>query len=116
QVLDNIISNALKYSPDGGMVRFALWTENDEMKVSISDEGMGIPQENVDRIFDRFYRADRARSRAMGGTGLGLAIAKEMVVAHGGRIRAESEEGKGTTIILTLPYEESDVEDGEWDE
>ena len=116
QVLDNIISNALKYSPDGGMVRFVLWTENDEMKVSISDEGMGIPQENVGRIFDRFYRADRARSRAMGGTGLGLAIAKEMVVAHGGRIRAESEEGKGTTIILTLPYEESDVEDGEWDE
>lgn len=113
QVIDNIISNALKYSPDGGDVRFGVTTSGTYIKVMISDDGMGIPQANVNRIFDRFYRADRARSRAMGGTGLGLAIAKEMIIAHGGEIWAESEEGKGTTIFFTLPFEQQ--EEGEWD-
>ncbi|HEX5563813.1 MAG TPA: cell wall metabolism sensor histidine kinase WalK, partial [Sporosarcina sp.] len=113
QVIDNIISNALKYSPDGGDVRFGVTTSGTYIKVMISDDGMGIPQSNVNRIFDRFYRADRARSRAMGGTGLGLAIAKEMIIAHGGEIWAESEEGKGTTIFFTLPFEQQ--EEGEWD-
>ncbi|WP_342507546.1 cell wall metabolism sensor histidine kinase WalK [Sporosarcina sp. FSL K6-2383] len=113
QVIDNIISNALKYSPDGGDIRFGVTMEDHFIKVMISDDGMGIPQANVKRIFDRFYRADRARSRAMGGTGLGLAIAREMVIAHGGDIWAESEEGKGTTIFFTLPFELQ--EDGEWD-
>ncbi|GKV57711.1 PAS domain-containing sensor histidine kinase [Sporosarcina sp. NCCP-2222] len=113
QVIDNIISNALKYSPDGGDVRFGVTTSGDFIKVMISDDGMGIPKANVTRIFERFYRADRARSRAMGGTGLGLAIAKEMINAHGGDIWAESEEGKGTTIFFTLPYEQQQ-EDGEW--
>jgi len=113
QVLDNIISNALKYSPDGGNIRFGITMSDDFIKVMISDDGMGIPQENVKRIFDRFYRADRARSRAMGGTGLGLAIAREMIGAHGGEVWAESEEGKGTTIFFTLPFEMQ--EDGEWD-
>ncbi|QTD40150.1 cell wall metabolism sensor histidine kinase WalK [Sporosarcina sp. Te-1] len=113
QVIDNIISNALKYSPDGGDVRFGVTTSGDFIKVMISDDGMGIPKANVNRIFERFYRADRARSRAMGGTGLGLAIAKEMINAHGGDIWAESEEGKGTTIFFTLPYEQQQ-EDGEW--
>jgi len=112
QVLDNIISNALKYSPDGGDIRFGITMSEDFIKVMISDDGMGIPQANVKRIFDRFYRADRARSRAMGGTGLGLAIAREMILAHGGEIWAESEEGKGTTIFFTLPFELQ--EDGEW--
>ena len=113
QVIDNIISNALKYSPDGGDVRFGVTMSGTFIKVMISDDGMGIPKANVNRIFDRFYRADRARSRAMGGTGLGLAIAKEMINAHGGNIWAESEEGKGTTIFFTLPFEQQ--EDGEWD-
>ncbi|WP_339252691.1 cell wall metabolism sensor histidine kinase WalK [Sporosarcina sp. FSL W8-0480] len=113
QVIDNIISNALKYSPDGGDVRFGVTTSGTFIKVMISDDGMGIPQANVNRIFDRFYRADRARSRAMGGTGLGLAIAREMIIAHGGEIWAESEEGKGTTIFFTLPFEQQ--EEGEWD-
>ena len=113
QVIDNIISNALKYSPDGGDIRFGVTMTDHFIKVMISDDGMGIPQANVKRIFDRFYRADRARSRAMGGTGLGLAIAREMVIAHGGDIWAESEEGKGTTIFFTLPFELQ--EDGEWD-
>ncbi|HJF30917.1 MAG TPA: cell wall metabolism sensor histidine kinase WalK [Sporosarcina psychrophila] len=113
QVLDNIISNALKYSPDGGNIRFGITMSDNLIKVMISDDGIGIPQANVKRIFDRFYRADRARSRALGGTGLGLAIAREMIMAHGGEIWAESEEGKGTTIIFTLPFELQ--EDGEWD-
>lgn len=113
QVIDNIISNALKYSPEGGKIRFSVREKEGELLVSISDEGMGIPKENVERIFDRFYRVDRARSRAMGGTGLGLAISKEMINAHGGTIWAESQYGKGTSIYFTLPYEIDDG--GEWD-
>ena len=113
QVIDNIISNALKYSPDGGDIYFEISVLDRYIKVMISDEGMGIPLENVNRIFDRFYRADRARSRAMGGTGLGLAIAREMINAHDGKIWVESEEGVGTTIFFTLPFEFQ--EGGEWD-
>lgn len=113
QVIDNIISNALKYSPDGGNIRFGVTVQESVLKVMISDDGMGIPKENVTKIFDRFYRVDRARSRALGGTGLGLAIAKEMIEAHGGKIWAESEEGVGTTIFFTLPYELDEA--GEWD-
>ena len=113
QVIDNIISNALKYSPDGGDVYFGVSVLDKYIKVMISDDGMGIPFENVNRIFDRFFRADRARSRAMGGTGLGLAIAWEMIEAHGGEIWAESEEGQGTTIFFTLPFEFD--EGGEWE-
>jgi two-component system sensor histidine kinase VicK len=114
QVIDNIISNALKYSPEGGKVRFGMTVEEGFLLIQISDEGMGIPKENVDRIFDRFYRVDRARSREMGGTGLGLAISKEMINAHGGVIWAESKYGKGTTIFFTLPFEMDD-DGGEWD-
>ena len=113
QVIDNIISNALKYSPNGGDIYFTISVLDKYIKVMISDDGMGIPFENVNRIFDRFYRADRARSRAMGGTGLGLAIAREMIEAHDGEIWAESEEGKGTTIFFTLPFEFE--ESGEWE-
>ncbi|MDX1807117.1 MAG: cell wall metabolism sensor histidine kinase WalK [Paenisporosarcina sp.] len=113
QVIDNIISNALKYSPDGGNVRFGVIMQEGFLKVMISDDGMGIPKENVERIFDRFYRVDRARARSMGGTGLGLAIAREMIEAHGGTIWAESEEGHGTTIFFTLPFELDEA--GEWD-
>lgn len=113
QVIDNIISNALKYSPDGGEIRFGFTVQNDMLQVMISDEGMGIPKENVTKIFERFYRVDRARARSMGGTGLGLAIAREMIEAHGGKIWAQSEEGMGTTIFFTLPYELDEV--GDWD-
>ncbi|MFJ8064292.1 cell wall metabolism sensor histidine kinase WalK [Psychrobacillus sp. NPDC096426] len=113
QVMDNIISNAMKYSPDGGNIRFGVAEKDNILTVMISDEGMGIPPENVNRIFDRFYRVDRARARSMGGTGLGLAIAREMIEAHGGRIWAESEEGHGTTIFFTLKVEMD--EEGEWD-
>ena len=113
QVLDNIISNAIKYSPDGGNVRFGFTVHDNMLKVMISDDGMGIPKENVQKIFERFYRVDRARARSMGGTGLGLAIAREMIEAHGGKIWAQSEEGIGTTIFFTLPYELDEM--GDWE-
>ena len=104
QVIDNIISNALKYSPEGGKVTFKIKEQDDEVIVSIADQGVGIPKGNVEKIFGRFYRVDKARTRKLGGTGLGLAIAKEMIEAHGGRIWARSIEGKGTTIFFSLPY------------
>ncbi|KOP79821.1 histidine kinase [Lysinibacillus sp. FJAT-14745] len=116
QVIDNIISNAIKYSPDGGNIRFGFTAQGDMLKVMISDDGMGIPKENVGRIFERFYRVDRARARSMGGTGLGLAIAREMIEAHGGKIWAESEEGYGTTVFFTLPLNLDDFDEaGEWE-
>jgi two-component system, OmpR family, sensor histidine kinase VicK len=111
QVLDNIISNALKYSPEGGQVTFTVEEEFNFIIISIADEGMGIPSENLDNIFERFFRVDKARTRKLGGTGLGLAIAKEMVNAHGGGIWATSEEGKGTVISFSLPYERSEEDD-----
>ncbi|WP_053361200.1 cell wall metabolism sensor histidine kinase WalK [Bacillus sp. FJAT-27251] len=111
QVLDNIISNAMKYSPEGGRITFQVKQEESKITISVSDEGVGIPKDNLTKIFDRFYRVDRARSRKLGGTGLGLAIAKEMVTAHGGEIWAESVEGKGTTISFSLPY---DAAEDDW--
>lgn len=116
QVIDNIMNNAIKYSPDGGVITARLWQANNKMIISISDQGLGIPRQDLTKIFDRFYRVDKARSRAQGGTGLGLAISKEIVEAHHGRIWADSAEGKGSTFYISLPYEPM-VEDGdEWDE
>ncbi|WP_163969300.1 cell wall metabolism sensor histidine kinase WalK [Oceanobacillus halotolerans] len=103
QVLDNIISNAIKYSPDGGTIRFKVEKQKYHLMVSVQDEGLGIDYDKLDKIFERFYRADKARSRKLGGTGLGLAISKELVEAHHGKIWANSKEGKGTTILFTLP-------------
>lgn len=103
QVIDNVMSNALKYSPEDGTIRFKVTKERKRVKIMIQDEGPGIPQEKVDKVFDRFYRADAARSRKLGGTGLGLAIAKEIVENHQGHIWAESIEGKGTKVFFTLP-------------
>ncbi|WP_268475993.1 cell wall metabolism sensor histidine kinase WalK [Bacillus atrophaeus] len=116
QVLDNIISNALKYSPEGGHVTFSVNVNEEEelLYISVKDEGIGIPKKDMEKIFERFYRVDKARTRKLGGTGLGLAIAKEMVQAHGGDIWADSIEGKGTTVTFTLPYKEEQEDD--WDE
>ncbi|WP_299089809.1 cell wall metabolism sensor histidine kinase WalK [uncultured Metabacillus sp.] len=114
QVLDNIISNALKYSPEGGKVTFSIDVLPAEIQIRVQDEGVGIPKGSVNKIFDRFYRVDKARTRKLGGTGLGLAIAKEMVLAHGGDIWAQSQEGKGTTVYFTLPY--NPEQEDEWDE
>lgn len=114
QVLDNIISNAIKYSPQGGKITFRVRELADEIIVSVSDEGVGIPKADLAKVFERFYRVDKARSRKLGGTGLGLAIAKELVIAHGGTIWAESKEHKGTTIFFTLPLERDQKDD--WDD
>lgn len=104
QVLDNIISNAIKYSPEGGTIRCFVAQRNRQLIVKIQDEGIGIPPEMQERIFERFYRADKARTRKLGGSGLGLAISKEIVEAHFGEIWVEdTKEGKGTTIAFTLP-------------
>ncbi|MGM0877069.1 MAG: cell wall metabolism sensor histidine kinase WalK [Bacillota bacterium] len=113
QVLDNIISNALKYSPEGGKVTFNIEVLPTELQIRVKDEGVGIPKESVKKIFDRFYRVDKARTRKLGGTGLGLAIAKEMVLAHGGDIWAQSSDGKGTTVFFTMPY--NPEQEDEWE-
>lgn len=103
QVLDNLLSNALKYTPSGGEVHVQLESAEDKVWVTVRDTGIGIPQKDLERIFDRFYRVDKARSRQMGGTGLGLSIVKKVIEAHGGQIVAESILGKGTTIRYCLP-------------
>ena len=113
QVFDNIINNAIKYSPDGGTITVRLMTSNDEVILSIQDEGLGVPKQALPHLFERFYRVDKARSRAQGGTGLGLAIAKEVVELHGGRIWANSIENIGTTFFIALPIETLGGED-EW--
>lgn len=103
QVIDNIISNAIKYSPNGGKITFKIEKRIRQIVISVKDEGIGIEYDQLDKIFDRFYRVDKARTRELGGTGLGLAITRELVEAHYGRIWANSRVGEGTTIYFTLP-------------
>ena len=116
QVIDNILNNAIKYSPDGGKITVTMKTTDDQMILSISDQGLGIPKQDLPRIFDRFYRVDRARSRAQGGTGLGLAIAKEIIKQHEGFIWAKSEYGKGSTFTIVLPYDKDAVKEEVWED
>ena len=116
QVIDNILNNAIKYSPDGGKITVTMKTTDDQMILSISDQGLGIPKQDLPRIFDRFYRVDRARSRAQGGTGLGLAIAKEIIKQHKGFIWAKSEYGKGSTFTIVLPYDKDAVKEEVWED
>ena len=116
QVIDNILNNAIKYSPDGGKITVSMKTTDDQMILSISDQGLGIPKEDLPKIFDRFYRVDKARSRAQGGTGLGLAIAKEIVKQHNGFIWAKSEYGKGSTFTIVLPYDRDAVKEEVWED
>ncbi|MGY5233265.1 cell wall metabolism sensor histidine kinase WalK [Lactiplantibacillus plantarum] len=115
QVLDNIMNNAIKYSPDGGVVTCRLLETHNQVIISISDQGLGIPRADLGHVFDRFFRVDKARSRAQGGTGLGLAISKEVVQMLGGRIWVDSVEGKGSTFYISLPYEPYEEEDL-WDD
>ena len=104
QVVVNILSNAVKYTPAGGHIRLAACTvPNNRVRITVEDDGVGIPASDVPRLFERFYRVDKARSRAAGGTGLGLAIAKEIVEQHEGKIALASEYGNGTTVTITLP-------------
>ena len=116
QVIDNILNNAIKYSPDGGKITVTMKTTDDQMILSISDQGLGIPKQDLPRIFDRFYRVDRARSRAQGGTGLGLSIAKEIIKQHNGFIWAKSEYGKGSTFTIVLPYDKDAVKEEVWED
>ncbi|MBC6977892.1 cell wall metabolism sensor histidine kinase VicK [Streptococcus cristatus] len=115
QVIDNIMNNAIKYSPDGGTITVSVRTTDVQLILSISDEGLGIPKPDLPKIFDRFYRVDKARSRAQGGTGLGLAIAKEIIKQHHGFIWAKSEYGKGSTFTIVLPYDNDAVRVDDWE-
>lgn len=103
QVLNNIVSNAIKFTPSGGEILLSLHADEQEVTILVRDSGVGIPPEDLPRIFERFYRVDKARSRQMGGTGLGLAIAQQIIEGHGGRIWVESEPGQGTAVGFTLP-------------
>jgi signal transduction histidine kinase len=104
QVLCNLIDNALKYGgTQGTVIVSARPVEQGQIEVSIQDDGPGIPPESIERVFERFYRVDKARSREQGGTGLGLSIVKHIVQGHGGRAWAKSEVGHGATFCMTLP-------------
>ncbi|MBM7543353.1 two-component system sensor histidine kinase VicK [Weissella beninensis] len=114
QVVDNLMNNAIKYSPDGSEIIVRLLQTHNYAILSVTDQGLGIPRKDVPKIFDRFFRVDKARSRKQGGTGLGLAISKEVVQLLGGRIWVDSVEGKGSTFYISLPFEKYDAGD-DWD-
>lgn len=103
EVIYNLLDNAVKYSRPGGTVFLRAELEGERVRISVADQGVGIPEADLPRIFERFYRADKARSRELGGTGLGLSIVKHVVQLHGGTVEASSEPGKGTTISVLLP-------------
>ncbi|MGG3433305.1 ATP-binding protein [Heyndrickxia coagulans] len=103
QILLNLVTNAIAYTPDKGRIEISLIERENELDLIVSDTGIGISEKDLPRIFERFYRVDKARSRQSGGTGLGLAIVKHLVESYHGKIRVESEEGKGSTFIVTLP-------------
>ena len=106
QVFSNILNNAIKYSPNGGNVTVDVTCEGDTIQIGISDEGLGLSEEDAERIFDKFYRSASEESKRIGGTGLGLAICKEIVQLHGGTISVQSQLGEGTTMIVELPMVE----------
>ncbi|MBI5651964.1 MAG: HAMP domain-containing protein [Chloroflexi bacterium] len=103
QLLINLVDNAIKYTPNGGAVKLSLERDADWVRIAIADSGVGIPAQDLAKIFDRFYRVDKSRARDQGGTGLGLAICQWIAEAHGGRIEVESQVGKGSTFTVWLP-------------
>jgi two-component system phosphate regulon sensor histidine kinase PhoR len=103
EILDNLVDNAIKYTPAGGTISLRWWVEGREAIVQVQDTGVGIPEKDLSRVFERFYRVDRARSRELGGTGLGLSIVKHLVQALGGSIAASSQVGQGSTFVVRLP-------------
>jgi len=102
----NLLDNAIKYSPEGGAIQIVVRREDAVAKVGIQDNGPGLPLADYERVFDRFYRLDKARSREQGGVGLGLSIARWAIEAHGGRIELHSEPGKGSTFTIILPTDQ----------
>ncbi|MCL5290431.1 MAG: ATP-binding protein, partial [Firmicutes bacterium] len=106
QVLINLIDNAVSYTPPGGEITLLVSEEGGEMKVDVRDNGIGIPPESLTRLFERFYRVDKARSREQGGTGLGLSIVKHIIEAHGGAVQVSSKVGEGSTFSFTLPLDQ----------
>jgi len=102
-VLQNLLDNAVQYTPSGGRITIQAMARDRQIAIAVADTGIGIPKADQERIFERFYRVDAARSREAGGTGLGLSIAKHLVEAHGGRIEIESEVGRGSTFTVVLP-------------
>src|SRR5205823_3223093 len=103
QILENLVDNALKYTPSGGRIAVRYWAEEGEVCLEVEDTGIGIPEHDLPRIFERFYRVDKARSRAQGGTGLGLSIVKHLVQAMHGSVQAQSRVGQGTRFTVRLP-------------
>ena len=103
QVIINIVSNAIKYTPDGGKIDVECGNDGQNALIRVTDNGIGIPREDLPHIFERFYRVDKARSRQSGGTGLGLAIAREITQRHGGDISIESHMPEGTAVSIVLP-------------
>ena len=103
QVMLNVLSNAVKYTPDGGHIRVTAGSEGETVWMEVADDGIGIPEADRNRIFERFYRVDKARSRESGGTGLGLSIATEIVQRHHGSLMLVDRPGPGTTVRLELP-------------
>lgn len=116
QVIDNLMNNAIKYSPNGGTITVRLVDTQNSVVMSVTDQGLGIPQKDLPHLFERFYRVDKARSREQGGTGLGLAISKEVIEMHGGRIWVDSLEGKGSTFSFELPFTVFEFDDEGWDD
>ena len=102
-VLQNLLDNAIQYTPPGGHIRVSATRQHDEIMINVADTGIGIPLADQERIFERFYRVDAARSREAGGTGLGLSIAKHIVEAHGGRLWVESAVGHGSRFSFSIP-------------
>ncbi|HPP54931.1 MAG TPA: ATP-binding protein, partial [Thermoguttaceae bacterium] len=105
QAVVNLLDNAIKYSPEGQPVHVEAFLEGQEVVIRVRDHGCGIPPEHLERIFERFYRVDKARSRKLGGTGLGLAIVKHIALAHGGRVAVESQVSQGSTFFIYLPIQ-----------
>jgi two-component system phosphate regulon sensor histidine kinase PhoR len=110
QILINLLDNAIKYTPEGGRVTIsAIEGDSKDIQFLIEDNGIGIPKEDLSRVFERFYRVDKGRSKEMGGTGLGLSIVKHLVQAHGGRVWVESQPGKGSVFYFTLPKQKEEI-------
>jgi two-component system phosphate regulon sensor histidine kinase PhoR len=105
EIIYNLLDNAVKYSQSGGSITIGAAAVGNQIRLSVKDQGIGIAARDLPRIFERFYRVDKARSRELGGTGLGLSIVKHIAQLHGGRVEAESEPGRGTTISVILPIE-----------